>query len=53
MQKEYIKGGSFLIEQRDAVEVFTPEDLSDEQRMIGDTTREFIDNEVLPQSTLR
>jgi alkylation response protein AidB-like acyl-CoA dehydrogenase len=49
MQREYIKGGSFLIEQRDAAEVFTPEDLSDEQRMIGDTTREFIDNEVLPQ----
>lgn len=49
MQKEYIKGGSFLIEQREAAEVFTPEDLSDEQRMIGDTTREFIDNEVLPQ----
>ncbi len=49
MQKEYIKGGSFLIEQRTPTEVFTPEDLSDEQRMIGDTTREFIDNEVLPQ----
>ncbi len=49
MQKEYIRGGSFLIEQRIPAEVFTPEDMSDEQRMIGDTTREFIDNEVLPQ----
>lgn len=49
MQKDYVKGGSFLIEQRSPAEVFTPEDLSDEQRMIGDTTREFIDNEVLPQ----
>ncbi len=49
MQKDYIKGGSFLIEQREPAEVFTPEDMTDEQRMIGDTTREFIDNEVLPQ----
>jgi alkylation response protein AidB-like acyl-CoA dehydrogenase len=49
MQKDYVKGGSFLIEQRSPAEVFTPEDLSDEQRMIGETTREFIDNEVLPQ----
>ncbi len=49
MEKDYIKGGSFLIEQRSAEEIFTPEDLSDEQKMIGDTTREFIDNEVLPQ----
>ena len=49
MQKDYIKGGSFLIEQRVPAEVFTPEDMSDEQRMIGDTTREFIDNEVMPQ----
>lgn len=49
MQKDYVKGGSFLIEQRSPAEVFTPEDMSDEQRMIGETTREFIDNEVLPQ----
>jgi hypothetical protein len=27
---------------------FTPEDLTEEQRMIGDTTREFVDNEVQP-----
>ncbi len=48
MQKETaeIVGGSFLIEQRLAAEVFTPEDLTEEQRMIGDTTREFVDNEV-------
>jgi alkylation response protein AidB-like acyl-CoA dehydrogenase len=48
MEKEIIKGGSFLIEQRTPEEIFTPEDLSEEQRMIGDTTREFVDNEVRP-----
>lgn len=47
-KKDYIKGGSFLIEQREAAEIFTLEDMFDEQRMIGDTTREFIDNEVIP-----
>lgn len=48
MQKEFMKGGAFLIENRTADEIFTPEDLSEEQRMIGDTTRDFIDNEVIP-----
>ncbi|MDQ6786676.1 MAG: acyl-CoA dehydrogenase family protein [Acidobacteriota bacterium] len=46
MEKDFIKGGAFLIENRTASEIFTPEDLSDEQRMIGDTTREFVDTEV-------
>ena len=48
MQKDYIKGGAFLIENREPNEIFTPEDLTEEQRMIGDTTRDFVDNEVLP-----
>ena len=49
MEKDYVKGGAFLIENRTAGEIFTPEDLSEEQRMIGETTRDFIDNEVIPQ----
>jgi alkylation response protein AidB-like acyl-CoA dehydrogenase len=47
-QKEYVKGGSFLIEQRTPAEVFTPEDFTDEHRMILDTATEYIDNEVRP-----
>jgi alkylation response protein AidB-like acyl-CoA dehydrogenase len=47
-QEQFIKGGSFLIEDRAPAEVFTPEDLSEEQRMIGETTREFVDAEVRP-----
>lgn len=46
-EKEYMKGGEFLIAETS--EIFTPEDLTDEQRMIGETTREFVDNEVNPQ----
>ena len=48
MEKEYVKGGSFLIEERTASEIFTPEDLDEEQRMIGETTREYVNNEVRP-----
>jgi alkylation response protein AidB-like acyl-CoA dehydrogenase len=48
MEKDYIKGGAFLIENRTANEIFTPEDLSEEQKMIGETTRDFVDNEVVP-----
>lgn len=48
MEKEFKKGGSFLIEESGTTDVFTPEDLNDEQKMIGDTTREFVDSEVQP-----
>ncbi len=48
-EKQIIKGGSFLIEERSPEEVFTPEDITEEHRMIGETTREFIDNEVRPR----
>jgi hypothetical protein len=46
MEKEYMKGGEFLI--ADTAEIFTPEDFTEEHRMIADTTREFVDNEVRP-----
>jgi len=42
------KGGSFLLEDVPANEVFTPEDFSEEHRMIIDTTEKFIKNEVTP-----
>src|ERR1041385_8447873 len=47
-EKKLIKGGSFLIEERQPEEIFTPEDFTEEHRMIADTTRQFIDNEVTP-----
>lgn len=49
MEKDFIKGGAFLIEDREASEIFTPEDFTDEHKMIGETIREFVDNEVHPQ----
>ncbi|MCM3722770.1 MULTISPECIES: acyl-CoA dehydrogenase family protein [Solibacillus] len=43
-----IKGGGFLIEDVDINRVITPEDFTDEQKMIAQTTQEYVTNEVLP-----
>ena len=44
------KGGSFLIEDSVAEDVFTPEDFSEEHTMIRDMTEQFVEEEVLPQA---
>ena len=44
------KGGSFLIETRTAAEVFTPEDLSEEQLQMAATAAEFAREEVLKRT---
>src|SRR5580692_4908697 len=41
-------GGSFLIEEHPASEVFTPQDLTEEHKAIARTAREFFDREVVP-----
>ncbi len=41
-------GGSFLIESRTPQEVFTPEDLNEEQRQIAATAAQFARDEILP-----
>ena len=48
MEKNYVKGGAFLIEDPTPSEVFTPEDFTEEHRMIAETTREFVDSEIRP-----
>src|SRR5205809_5299805 len=44
-----LRGGAWLLEPADPDAIFTPEKLTDEQRMIGDTAEEFVVKEVLPQ----
>ena len=46
--KTAAKGGSFLLESLLPGEVFTPADLSDDQKLIGQTAEEFVVKEVLP-----
>ncbi|MGO8985981.1 MAG: acyl-CoA dehydrogenase family protein [Terriglobales bacterium] len=48
--KTKILGGSFLLEERQTADVFTPEDFPEQQQMIGQTTEEFAVNEILPQA---
>jgi alkylation response protein AidB-like acyl-CoA dehydrogenase len=48
--KDFIPGGSFLIRDTPARDVFTPEDLSDEQKMMGKLTGEFVEAEVKPKT---
>ncbi len=50
LPKTKILGGSFLLEERQTADVFTPEDFSEQQRMIGQTTEDFTVNEILPQA---
>src|SRR5205085_865072 len=42
------KGGSFLTEEREPQDVFTPEDFTGEHRQIAKTAVEFTTNEVMP-----
>lgn len=46
--KDVIKGGGFLVEDLEASRVFTPEDFTDEQKMIAKTAEEYVKNQVLP-----
>jgi len=41
-------GGSFLLESPRAEDVFTPAELTDDQRLIGQTAEEFVTKEVKP-----
>ncbi|HXH67031.1 MAG TPA: acyl-CoA dehydrogenase family protein [Candidatus Limnocylindrales bacterium] len=48
LTKPAAKGGSFLLESPAPADIFTPADLSDDQKLIGQTAEEFVIKEVLP-----
>lgn len=43
-----LKGGEFLIKKTEAKTVFIPEEYDEEQKMIADTCRDFVEKEILP-----
>jgi alkylation response protein AidB-like acyl-CoA dehydrogenase len=43
------RGGSFLIEAREPEEVFTPEDITEEQHMFASAAETFLRKEVIPR----
>ncbi|OGP98761.1 MAG: acyl-CoA dehydrogenase [Deltaproteobacteria bacterium RBG_19FT_COMBO_46_12] len=47
--KEFVRGGEFLIESISSQEIFTPEDFTEEQRLIAKAAMEFAVGEVQPQ----
>lgn len=46
--EEFIKGGAFLIESISPERIFTPEEFSEEQRLIAQAATEFVMGEVQP-----
>jgi len=46
--KELLRGGQFLVKETKCEDVFTPEDFSDEQKMMKESVIEFVDREIWP-----
>jgi alkylation response protein AidB-like acyl-CoA dehydrogenase len=46
--KELLRGGQFLVKEIDCEDIFTPEDFSEEQQMMKDSVKEFVDREIWP-----
>ena len=43
-----LRGGEWLLQSAEPESVFTPERLTEEHRLIGQTAQEFVTNEILP-----
>jgi alkylation response protein AidB-like acyl-CoA dehydrogenase len=46
--KEILRGGQFLVKETKCEDVFTPEDFSEEQKMMKESVIEFVDREIWP-----
>jgi len=46
MNKEILRGGQFLVKETKCDDVFTLEDLNEEQEMMRESTKEFVDREI-------
>ncbi|MCP9200084.1 acyl-CoA dehydrogenase family protein [Gramella sp. GC03-9] len=47
-KKDLLRGGQFLVKETKCEDVFTPEDFNEEQRMMRDSVKEFVDREIWP-----
>ncbi len=47
--KKMAVGGIWLIEETDPKNIFTPEDMDGDLRMIGQATEDFVNKEIMPQ----
>jgi len=46
INKDILRGGQFLVKETKCEDVFTLEDLNEEQKMMRDSTKEFVDREL-------
>ena len=50
VQKSVLKGGEFIVKDAQPEDIFVPEEFNEEQLMIRDTVRDFLNTEVLPNA---
>ena len=48
VEKDILRGGQFLVKETSCDDIFTPEDFTEEQKMMLETVREFVDREIWP-----
>ncbi|RYZ87284.1 MAG: acyl-CoA dehydrogenase, partial [Proteobacteria bacterium] len=46
LEKDVTRGGQFLVKETKAQDIFTPEDFTEEQKMMRDSVKEFVDKEI-------
>ncbi|WP_421806953.1 acyl-CoA dehydrogenase family protein [Flagellimonas sp.] len=46
IEKDILRGGQFLVKETNCEDVFTLEDLNEEQKMMRESTKEFVDREL-------
>lgn len=49
LKTDILRGGQFLVKETKCEDVFTPEDFTEEQQMMKESVKEFIDREVWPK----
>ncbi len=47
LNKDMIRGGQFIVKETKCEDVFTPEDFSEEQKMMRDSVKEFTEREII------
>lgn len=47
-KNDIIRGGQFIVKETNCEDVFTPEDFTEEQQMMKESVKEFVDREIWP-----
>ena len=47
-EQQITRGGQFVVKETRCEDIFTPEDFTEEQRMMRDSVKEFVDKEIWP-----